>query len=128
MLYDITKSFEENIAYGPVWNGKLPHLPDTKTFLGQRVNSLFGIAACPLTINARFVGLVGKLGFDILTYKSVRSVEWHGNPYPHWFYVDAPAKTNVEAVKSFTASAVAFPKQEVSMANSFGIQSTKPEY
>lgn len=131
MLYDITKSFEENSTFGPHWDGKFPKLPKVRrkiSFLGFSLNSPFGIPACPLTVNARFIGVVSRLGFDLLTYKSIRSVEWHGNPFPHWFYVDAPKKADVKKKKEFTASFAPFPRQDPSMVNSFGIHSLKPAY
>lgn len=131
MLYDITKSFEENCTFGPYWDGKFPNLPKNhpKTlFLGFSLNAPFGIPACPLTVNARCIGVVSRLGFDLLTYKSVRSVEWHGNPFPHWFYVNAPKNTDIQKKKEFTASSDRFWRQEPSMVNSFGIHSVKPEY
>src|SRR5260221_408173 len=131
-IYDINQTFEENATYGPFWNEKLPKLSQPKQkfdFLGYELNSLFGVSACPLTANARYVKLMSKLGYDIITYKSVRSIEWRGNKYPHFRYVDVHKQLTSESVMStVTASAEAFGNQEPSMANSFGIHSVRPEY
>lgn len=131
-VYDLNQSFEYNVTYGPFWEGEVPARPPVKKpmqFLGQQLNSPFGIAACPLTVNSRFISLMSQLGYDLLTYKSVRSVEWHGNVFPHWQYADVaqplqsfPHQETVKA--SFDASTAT----EISMVNSFGIQSVKPEY
>ncbi|MEO8581809.1 MAG: hypothetical protein ABI425_04540 [Patescibacteria group bacterium] len=131
-LYDLTKTFEENIAYGPFWEGKLPKVPTSKhkkKFLGFSLNSPFGVAACPLTVNSRFISLMSKLGYDLLTYKSVRSVEWHGNPFPHWQHVNLKDQlTSFASNDAVVAGFNSFENTEPSMANSFGIQSIKPEY
>src|SRR5260221_379844 len=132
MIYDLTKSFEFNSTYGPFWEGELPKFPKTKrryALLGQKVNSLFGVSACPLTHGSRAVRLMSQLGYDIITYRSVRSMEWHGQKYPHLRYVDIPKQLLVnDLVQPVIGSEQSFSNQEVSIANSFGIQSLKPEY
>lgn len=131
-LYDIEKTFEENVVFGPFWNGTYPRLPKRKShvsFLGHPLHSLFGVAACPLTHGSRNVQLMSRLGYDIITYRSVRSIEWHGQTYPHWRFVSLPKQlTNDDLTKTLVGSPKAFPKQDVSTANSFGIQSLRPEY
>lgn len=130
--YDITKTFEENITYGPFFEGKIPKLPKrkaTKTFLGHKVNSLFGLAASPMTFTARSIGLFAQLGYDIITYRSVRSMEWHGLGAPNWAYVDASNDLSIDQLNAGLEGRLeSFPKQSVSTANSFGIQSFKPDY
>ncbi len=131
-MYDINKTFEENIAFGPIANLNFPEVKSIKrkySFLGHKLNSLFGVAASPLTHGSRAVSVCSRLGYDIITYRSVRSIEWHGQKYPHLLYASIPKQLLVEDLsKSFTASFKPFQKQAVSMANSFGIQSLKPEY
>lgn len=131
-IYDIAKTFEENATFGPFWNEKLPSLSERQpkySLLGQPLSSLFGVSACPLTFNARSIHLLSQLGYDILTYKSVRSVEWHGNVFPQWLYVDfnkqLDAKNQSETVK---ADFTSFGNDDTTMVNSFGIHSIKPEY
>lgn len=131
-LYDITKSFEENITFGPFADLTIPPLKKTNktfSFLGKKVSSLFGVAACPLTHGLRAVSLMSKLGYDIITYRSVRSMEWHGQPFPNWAYVSVPHQLSQKHFeKKILASSKPFTNQEVSMVNSFGIQSLKPKY
>lgn len=133
MLYDITQSFEYNVTYGPFWDEEIPQIPTSKNkthFLGFELNSPFGVSACPMTHGSRNVSLMSKLGYDLITYRSVRSVEWHGQKaLPHWRYVDINKQLNVEDLsESILGSEEPFPGQEVSTVNSFGIQSLKPEY
>ncbi len=131
-LYDIHQDFPFNVTFGPFFNEKLPSLKSPKQkihFLGHELDSAFGISCCPMTFTARNIGICAKLGYDLITYRSVRSVEWHGLPAPNWCYVDVPNRLKKEdLVKPVIGSLEPFPNQEVSTANSFGIQSFKPEY
>src|SRR5260221_427716 len=130
--YNITDTFENNALYGPFFDGELPNFGTQKPqhdFLGHKVNSQFGLPSTPMTFTARGIGLYAKLGYDIITYRSVRSVEWRGLGAPNWLYVDVKAPLKREDLsQTLTASLSPFPDQEVSTANSFGIQSYKPEY
>ncbi len=127
-LYDIQKPFEENLV---LWEGEYPTLPKRQarySFLGKKLNSLFGVAACPLTHGPAGVNVCSRLGYDIITYRSVRSRQWQGQKYPHWRYVDIPKQLAVEDLATAVQGSVnPIPAQEPSMANSFGIQSSKPE-
>ena len=131
-IYDLDQTFEENATYGPFWDKQIPKIPVPKkkwSFLGYKLNSPFGIAACPLTATSRHLKLMSHLGYDLLTFKSVRSVEWRGNPAPHWRYINAP-KSVLPRNKplNYLATLKSIKNQAPSMANSFGIHSIKPEY
>ncbi len=52
------------------------------SFLGQPVNLPFGIPAGPL-LNSRFTTAAFHMGFDLATYKTVRSRAWGCNPFPN---------------------------------------------
>src|SRR5258708_4127500 len=131
-LYDLKQDFNFNITYGPFWNGAYPKIKPKKEkfdFLGHKINSLFGASSSPLTFTARGIGLCSELGYDLITYRSVRSVEWHGLGAPNWCYVDLPEQLKKEDLSQLVVGSLEpFPNQEVSSANSFGIQSLKPEY
>lgn len=130
--YDITKTFEENSIYGPHWDEELldpPKRKATHVFLGKKINSPFGLAASPLTFTARSIKLFSRLGYDLITYRSVRSVEWHGLKAPNWGYVDAKHQLELSDLKNpLIVQANAFANQAPTTANSFGVQSLKPEY
>lgn len=132
-IYDITKSLQENIQHGPFWSEPFPkkHLHSKRpshTFLGLPLCFPFGVAACPLTINSKFTTLISSLGFDLITYKSVRSVKWKGNEFPNWLYADMPKSLKNAVIPSpVTAHSKPFPHQDISMVNSFGISSPSPK-
>jgi dihydroorotate dehydrogenase (NAD+) catalytic subunit len=131
-IYDLRQTFEENVTYGPFWEGELPSIVLSKSqhqFLGYEVNSRFGVPACPLTVNSRTISLLSRLGYDIITYKSVRTIEWRGNVFPHWLHVDAAGQlTEPHNSKPLIAAFEAFANDELTMANSFGIHSIRPEH
>jgi len=58
-----------------------------KDFFGYRVASRIGIAAS-LVLNERWFELYSRLGFDLLTYKTIRSRERRAHPLPNWLYLD----------------------------------------
>ena len=73
--YRFDKSFEWNYVHGPHFDGPWPEVAPTpmKSFFGLPVRSRFGIPASILP-NSRWLETYARLGFDILTYKSVRRV------------------------------------------------------
>ena len=74
--YDIGKSYEENYRAGPVYAGAIPPMPaarKTWSFLGFDLASPIGVPAGPL-LNAAYVELYARLGWDVPVYKTVRSV------------------------------------------------------
>jgi len=87
--YRVDRSYDWNYARGPQFDVPLPRLPLTprKDFLGLPVGSRIGIAA-GLLLNSRWIELYARLGFDILTYKTVRSHARVCHPLPNWAWVD----------------------------------------
>ncbi|PHS18689.1 MAG: hypothetical protein COA78_01515 [Blastopirellula sp.] len=71
--YDITQSYQWNYDHspGPV-ERDVPSMPGNWSFCGLPVPSPLGIAAGPL-LNGDWCLYYASLGFDILTYKTVRS-------------------------------------------------------
>ena len=71
--YDIAATYHENFERGPQLD-LAPAIPATEPvdFLGQKVNSRLGIAA-GLLLNAKWIEGYAARGWDLLTYKTVRS-------------------------------------------------------
>jgi len=96
-MYDFTKSWYDNIVNGP--QTFLQHTAfrgdtELKPFLGtHQAASLLGIASGPL-LDSRWVEAAAKLGFDILTYKAIRSYEHKGHPLPNMVKLEDGAYTN----------------------------------
>jgi hypothetical protein len=103
--YRIDQSFEWNAEHGPSFAGPYPDVPETplKDFFGLPVKSRFGLAAS-LGMTADWIGLYARLGFDILTYKTVRGQVRHAHAPPIGFFLMRPAwrstKSNVLAARS----------------------------
>jgi len=87
--YDLRATWEANCERGPTFDDDPPDVPLTpmKSFLGLSVRSRIGIAA-GLLPNSRWIVPYAQRGFDILTYKTVRSVERPCYPVPNWVFVD----------------------------------------
>ena len=87
--YDISASYRDNFDRGPQLSS-VPEVPSTGLvgFLGQKVNSRLGIAA-GLLPNAKWISGYAARGWDLLTYKTVRSSARDCYPPPNWAFVNA---------------------------------------
>ena len=122
MIYDIEKDYKDNLDAGPVFNRPMPERkwPDEKDwidFLGIRVASPLGVPAGPL-LNSQWTTLAAQLGFDIVTYKTIRSHSYPGYPLPNVLHVMQKESGIVQQSKVNT----------LSITNSFGMPSMSPEY
>ncbi len=125
-LYDIEKSYAENATEGPFFEGEIPvrRLAPEKEwldFLGYKIASPLGIPAGPL-LTAKWIALSAALGFDILTYKTIRSQEHPAHQLPNMIFVDSrerPAKRIEKPLPNIEALAV---------TNSFGMPSKSPAF
>lgn len=87
--------------------------------LFDHVKYPIGIPACPLTKDAESVMKWGCQGFNVLTFKTVRSVAHSGNPQPWLGYVSHIDGTTVHAVEDFGKAS--------SLVNSIGMPSLAPQ-
>ncbi len=86
-MYDATKTFQENLLEGPFFTGTIPdriELPKSewKTLFGYPVMRPVGVPACPFVVNSRGVKLASDLGFDVITWKTIRSQATQARPFP----------------------------------------------
>ncbi len=129
--YRRDRSYLWNYKNGPQLPDEAPSVPETprKDFFGFSVASRFGIAA-GILLNSRWVERYARWGFDLLTYKSVRSAARPCYPLPNWVYVDLPpeglgaADADVPLVVSARA-----PRDPLRTTSSvcFGMPSMPPE-
>src|SRR5690349_1850658 len=72
--YDISQTYDWNYAHAPSPPPKTqsPPIAGNWSFCGHPVRSPLGVAAGPL-LNGRWLVYYAALGFDVLTYKTVRS-------------------------------------------------------
>jgi dihydroorotate dehydrogenase len=130
-LYDIEKSYLENAEEGPFFAGVIPERrfppqEQWRDFLGVRIASCIGVPAGPL-LNARWVALAASLGFDILTYKTIRSGEYPAHRVPNMVYVDtqdSPAEGKAALLASVRPSRI----EKLAVTNSFGMPSRSRSY
>jgi dihydroorotate dehydrogenase len=95
LLYDFTKTFEENKNEGPFFSEDIaklqriiPSQEQWYNFCDYKIASRIGVAACPLTATSRGVALCSRLGFDVITYKTIRSKAISAHAWPNVVYVD----------------------------------------
>lgn len=133
-IYDIHKTYTENAAYGPFFSGDIPERifpPEDRwiDFLGHRVASPVGIPAGPL-LTSRWINLAGALGFDIVTYKTIRSREYPAHHLPNMVFVETGGIIEQEN-PSKLAHALSEPKidiEDLAVTNSFGMPSKSPSF
>lgn len=99
---------------------------DIKLF-GKNIASPIGVPACALTGTADRVAFLAQRGFDVITFRSRRTIYHGGNNFPHWCYVDSRGQLAESDLKNILmGSQDPFVGQEVSTANSFGVPSEEP--
>jgi dihydroorotate dehydrogenase (NAD+) catalytic subunit len=133
-IYDITKTYEENLETGPnpkyKATLKAPKLKHEYTVLGHKVGSPFGSAACPTGTDSRFIKLMFDSGFDIVTSKTRRSVHFAPNEVPNIVHI-VPGKLHKDHDFERLPDRLATDRSDyetLTVANSFGNNSIDPEY
>jgi dihydroorotate dehydrogenase len=123
MLFDPTRTFDDNVDNGPFI--RLPEPSPFEranwplhSFLGVTLYAPLGVAAGPLPTSKHTTAALA-MGFDIVTYKTQRSHVAATLPFPNCI--------NVESIDEKRALCNHEPIQH-SMTNSFGNPSRGPEY
>ena len=131
-IYDIDKSYADNFAHGPHYTGPIPErvLPPKEQwldFFGTAVASPIGVPAGPL-LSSKWTTLAGKLGYDVVTYKTIRSSAHAGHPLPNVLYLDRPEQLQLDQLPDALCSASKAPGSldQLAITNSFGMPS-QPE-
>lgn len=127
-IYRLDRTFEQNAAEGPAFSGPYADVPATpmKDFLGHRVASRIGIAAS-LLMNERWFELYSRLGFDLLTYKTIRSRERLAHPLPNWLYLDESDFSATAGGPLHVIDAIPHAPLTATAAGSIGMPSSAPE-
>lgn len=119
--YDAAQTYDWNYQHAPEPPEiAVPPCPGTWEFCGLKVGSPLGIPAGPL-LNGKWVRYYAALGFDVLTYKTVRSRERACYPMPNLVPVDVGAMTGGER------QVPAARAMQGTWAVSFGMPSKAPE-
>lgn len=129
-VYRLDRTWEQNAAEGPRFEGAFPDVPTTpsKDFFGHSVASRVGVAAS-LLMNERWFELYSRLGFDILTYKTIRSRARLAHPWPNWIYLnELPAAARADAGLPWrTIDGVPPGAVTATAAGSIGMPSSSPD-
>ena len=133
-FYDPEKSYKENFEKGPfgvfadgqVIENVEHSVLNNFDFLGFKVNSPFGIPAGPL-INGKFVQGALHKGFDIATYKTVRSGKYPCHPWPNVLSVKIEGDLTEEKAGGKLVADRNY-HEPLSITNSFGVPSFEPEF
>ncbi|TLY48647.1 MAG: hypothetical protein E6K54_01225 [Gammaproteobacteria bacterium] len=125
-LYDINKTFEENFNNPPFTSIKPPtrDWPKKKqwiSLLGYSLASNIGAAACAVT-TGKGIALLSQLGFDVLTYKTIRCKAYPTHPLPNIVYLDREKLFNFADLKEvvFTRDQIEEISDKFAISNSFG--------
>jgi dihydroorotate dehydrogenase (NAD+) catalytic subunit len=131
-LYDIEKTYEENFAQGPFFSGDIPSrilkpIEQWHDFLGHKVASPLGVPAGPL-LNSKWTTLATNLGFDIVTYKTIRTQEHPCQPLPNIIHVETNGSLTKKRFDETLKQARRAPSSmdELAITNSFGVPSKGP--
>jgi dihydroorotate dehydrogenase len=133
--YDVDRTYQWNYDHGPVlddaaFTTEPPAVRGDFSLCGIRLNSPLGVAAGPL-LNSRWISAYARLGFDFLTYKTVRTRARPCYDLPNWVFTDTRALGPAD-VAGGTLGVIPFDEArqrgpEMSSAVSFGMPSQSPD-
>jgi dihydroorotate dehydrogenase len=131
-MFDPAKTFDDNFDHGPY--------PDTTevyqnvgepqySFLGHKLYSPFGIGAGSLP-TSKHVNFAFQHGFDVVCYKTQRSVPFKVNDFPNVTYLDVQGDLTLEKLSQPLIGHLESdrPVEELTITNSFGNPSRGPEF
>jgi len=97
---------------------------------GYEVGYPIGVPASTLTGNSKWIEFYAKRGFDILTYKTVRTTVMEAHKFPNWVFIPEPDELEIpeDFDKVQIGDTQYWPDDatNITMANSFGIPSQEP--
>ncbi|MBX3437616.1 MAG: hypothetical protein KF861_09010 [Planctomycetaceae bacterium] len=119
--YDVSRDYRWNYDHAPeAVEVDVLSMPGEWTFLGRKVASPLGVPAGPL-LNGKWILYYASLGFDVLTYKTVRSSYRECYPLPNLLPVRTQQLRGGEHVLD------AEERMSGSWAVSFGMPSMDPD-
>ena len=129
-FYDPLKTYEDNYKNGPFGSFKNTKKYDqigtpSYDYYGSKVFLPFGIPAGPI-INSNFVKSAFEKGFDIVVYKTVRTDFFPCHPFPNVLSVNIDGDLTIDKTKQKIIADNNF-HEPLSITNSFGVPSKKPE-
>ncbi len=132
-MFDPSKTFDDNFDHGPFGKAASAAYQNSGetsySFLGHKLYSPFGIGAGSLP-TSRHVRYAFEHGFDIVCYKTQRSVPFPCNPFPNVVYLDISGNLTLsEASKQVIGHLHSDkPIEQLTITNSFGNPSRGPDF
>jgi len=133
-MYDPARTYDDNFDNGPFGEFSSPEIYQNEgepqfNFLGYPVYSPFGIPAGPL-LNSNYVISSQKKGFDVVTYKTQRNVEFTANAFPNVLYVDVDGDLTLEKASNplVGKTETTADPTNLTITNSFGNPSRGPKF
>lgn len=130
--YDVAAPF--NLVGHPLGiEEDVPNLPLIKRrtkIAGFPVDYPLGLPASVLASNAKWIEFYARRGFDILTYKTVRSKYREVHSWPQWVFLEDATELSPAFDKALVGEPGYLPPERaaISMANSFGVPSLAPDW
>jgi dihydroorotate dehydrogenase (NAD+) catalytic subunit len=126
-IYLATKSYEWNYDNGPQIPKTIPNRIISSSPLSlwnHKMNSCLGVPAGPL-LHSGYIKLYSELGYDVLVYKTVRSIEKNCHPNPNCMYMERTTPITEEELGGNTIASMIQPHSTaaLSITNSFGVPS-----
>ena len=131
-FYDPAKTFDDNFDNGP-FLADSPVYENTGepkySFLGHELYAPYGIAAGSLPTSKHVRGAFRR-GFDVVCYKTQRSVPFKVNEFPNVVYLDIEGDLTLEkaAQPQVGHQASDKPLEKLTITNSFGNPSRGPDF
>jgi dihydroorotate dehydrogenase len=125
-LYDIHKTFEENfnnLSFPSITPPirVCPNRTQWISLLGYSLASKIGAAACAAT-TGKGIALLAQLGFDVLTYKTIRRQAYPTHPLPNIVHVECEKLFNYSDLKEvlYIKDKPEEISDKIAISNSFG--------
>lgn len=133
-IYDPEKSYLYNLINGPFFDEEIPKISEVEKekwvdFLGFKVRSRLGVPAGPL-LSSKWVALASDLGFDVITYKTIRSSYSSGHKSPNIVFMDIPKQLEKEILNTnfILRKSQIENTNDIAITNSFGMPSMDPDF
>ncbi len=132
-IFDPAKTFDDNVDHGP-FGGSIdqpyqnPGEPKY-SFLGHKLYSPFGIGAGSLP-SSHHVKYAFDKGFDVVCYKTQRSVPFTVNEFPNVVYLELDGDLTLDRAKQPLVGHLSTdkPLEKLTVTNSFGNPSRGPDF
>ncbi|MEK7059897.1 MAG: diguanylate cyclase [Patescibacteria group bacterium] len=132
-FFDPAKTFDDNFDNGPfLQNSDSPYQnkgEPSYSFLGHKLYSPFGIGAGSLPTSKHVRGAFER-GFDVVCYKTQRSVSFTVNEFPNVVYIEVEGDLTLDKISKPLVGhpTTDAPVEQLTITNSFGNPSRGPEF